>query len=51
MIMTPVATTFAIVLGIVIIAIILVLIFDRPKTPKGNPDKGQENANEAGHRL
>ncbi len=50
MIMTPVATTFAIVLGIVIIAIILVLIFDRPKRPKDRP-ANQENAKETGHRL
>jgi hypothetical protein len=50
MVMTPVATTFAIVLGIVIIAIILVLIFDRPKRPKDRP-ADQENAKEAGHRL
>jgi hypothetical protein len=34
------AITFLIVGGIALIGIILVLIFDRPKTPKGNPDKG-----------
>jgi hypothetical protein len=51
MIMTPVATMFAIVLGIVIIAIILVLIFDRPKRPKDTSADGQEDAKGAGHRL
>ena len=51
MIMTPMAITFSIVGGIVIIAIILVLLFDRPKRPKDTPADSQSSAKETGHRL
>jgi hypothetical protein len=51
MTMTPVTIAFLMAGGLGLIGIILVLIFDRPKTPKGNPDNGQENAKGASHRL
>lgn len=46
--MTPLAITFLVVGGIVLICIILVLIFDRPKRPKDTPS---ENSKEASHRI
>ena len=49
--MTPMTIVFLMVGGLALIGIILVLIFDRPKTPKGTPDNGQENAKGASHRL
>ena len=47
MTLTPVAITFLTLIGLALIGIILVLIFDRPKRSK---DDGQKNA-KAGHRL
>lgn len=49
--MSPTAMTFLIVGALGLIGIILVLIFDRPKRPKGTPDQGQEHPKEVSHRL
>lgn len=46
--MTPMTITFLVVGGIVLVCIILVLIFDRPKRPK---DTSSENPKEASHRV
>ena len=46
--MTPLTITFLVYGGIVLICIILVLLFDRPKRPK---DTASENPKEASHRV
>ena len=51
MTLTPVAITFLTLIGLALVGIILVLIFDRPKHPKDSQADGQEHAKEARHRL
>jgi len=51
MTLTPVAIAFLGAGAMALIGIILVLIFDRPKRPKGTSADGQQSTKGASHRL